>query len=261
MILAIGGIITGSLPPIDLDELADKFGLTFNDDFRIRFQQEGNEDLTGSAVDGLFLDDILVRRDKTIYSQPPFSDSFESGSFSPSWKWAFPDETTPIVNIRPNGIVEVTDWVRAIRTGFHAARMGRRNEGNFTVNGLDLHLDLSELTQVNLGFWLEDFSDANNTLDALFMSDDGGNGFRKIFQLLPESYGRGFNQFNLDIDSLAFINGLALSNQVVIRFQQGGSADFEGSSTDGFFIDDVEVTGSRMDNAPRILSFESHSRH
>ena len=245
----------GKLPPLDLDELAAQNGLSFTDEFRIRFQQEGSEDLSGSAVDGLFLDDILIREDKTIYSKPPFSDGFESGTFSPSWKWAFPIETAPITNIRSGGLVEVTDWIRTIRTGFYAVRMGRRNEGNFTVNGLDLHLDLSGLTQVELNFWVEDFGDENNTLDGLYMSDNGGKDYKKIFQFIPQNYGSGYRQFNIDIDSLAFVKGLSLSSQVVVRFQQGGRADFTGGSTNGFFLDDVTVTGTSSDNAPEIFIF------
>ena len=48
---------------------------------------------------------------------------------------------------------------------------------------------------------------------------------------------------------------LSLSSTFVVRFQQSGSHDFSGGSTDGIYIDDVQVLGQAIANNPKIISF------
>mgnify|MGYP000368517618 CR=1 FL=1 len=43
------------------------------------------------------------------------------------------------------------------------------------------------------------------------------------------------------------MNGLSLTNQFVIRFQQAGSSDFIPGNMDGFFLDDISVKSTNVE--------------
>ncbi len=53
-----------------------------------------------------------------------------------------------------------------------------------------------------------------------------------------------YYQLELDINALAAVKGLPLTNQFVIRFQQHDDGDFSngGIGTDGYVLDDFQVT-------------------
>ena len=87
----------------------------------------------------------------------PFYDGFEQGALNPAWTWANPTNSANPDWIRPGGRVDVTTQQNAIYDGFYGMRMGRRNDGQFTVNALDLHLDLSAQSNVKLTYWLSDY--------------------------------------------------------------------------------------------------------
>ena len=249
----------GKLPPLDLDQAATDLGLNLNDQFVIRFRHLATGDLnTLSDEDGMFLDNILIREETITYANLPFEEGFESGELSSAWRWVDVGKERGNPSwTKPGGRLGPVSWEWAVRTGFYALAMGRRNDGGFTVNGADLHLNLAGLSEVELRFWLYDFYGDNNTEDAIWVSDDGGASFQKLFQFLPENYPDiTYQEFVLDLDSLVFDLGLSLSSQFILRFQQAGIGDFNTlSNEDGFFIDDISITGSTNSNAPSISSF------
>ena len=147
--------IYGQLPPLSVDRLAEQYGLEMNATFVVRFQQAGIHDFIGSNSDGMFLDDVSVYSSAPNYASNPYSTSFEGGELPENWRWAYPYNTENANFIRPGGRVEVRDWNDASNTGAYGLVIGRRNDGDFTVNAADLYLDLSDLDEVELRFWLK----------------------------------------------------------------------------------------------------------
>ncbi len=238
-------------PPIDVDALASAFGLSLTSNFVIRFQQIGDADFnTFGDEDGWHLDDVAVTVPEIVYATLPFMDGFENGFLGPSWRVAnatdpaFGAPTSPVfAPTRLSGRVGV--FASTARTGTYAAQMGRDTDGEQTTNALDLLLDLSGQTNVELNFWLRDFRNEEVNGDGLYFSDDGGANFVQVFSLESgtESNDIYMNPPPIDVDALAMANGLALTSTFVIRFQQIGDADFNTfGDEDGFHIDDVSVT-------------------
>ena len=234
-------------PPFDIDKLATANGLTLTSQFVIRIQQHGEDDFVGgsrASEDGFYIDDVVVRVPTTEYATLPFEDNFETGEFKTAWSWSHPDST--VLNsdeIKPTGQVGIGTGNPYNST--YSAFMGKRCDDGFTTNALDLHLDLSGQSQVELSFQLYNNFDETQLQDGLYFSNDGGVNFTKVYDFDPTAWCIGWAQFPpFDIDKLATANGLTLTSQFVIRIQQHGEDDFVGgsrASEDGFYIDDVVV--------------------
>jgi hypothetical protein len=234
--------VYGRLPPIDIDQLAIDNGLSLTNNFVIRFQQHDNNEF-GRA--GLYLDDVLVTSPTLpTYENLPFQDGFESGEFNSAWKWSTPVSTTQPGSITPSGIVSVLSDINGVEVpqqGLYGVAMGRIVSGILTANALDLHLNLSNHTQVELSFWMMDTRDDTHEQDGIWFSSNGGQIFRKIYQLEPGALPNGeFQQIVVDIDALVADLGLTLTGQSVIRFQQYDNNEF-GSA--GIYIDSIVVEG------------------
>lgn len=233
----------GRLPPLDVDLLAADNGLTLNDQFVIRFQQYGWYDFDS---DGLMIDDVEVQAVTTTYASLPFVDGFETGELGPAWKWGnpvYPALTTVPGTTKPGGMVEVMSNVQGYEVahlGNYGVALGRRTSGSYNANALDLRVNLAGQSQVELRFWMKDNWDSSSDQDAIFFSSDGGQNFRRVYNLDPGNLTNGvFQEIVLDVDALASSLGISLTDTFVIRFQQYGWYDF---SSDGFMIDDVSVT-------------------
>ena len=245
------GFVYGQLPPLDVDQLAADNGLTLTDRFVIRFQQHDQGDFIDAfrdAEDGFFIDDVLVRRTPTVHVSLPFRDGFEAAPFGDrglgsAWSVGFAEETTPPGVTRLGGLIDESTFQP--RTGTYGARLGRRNDGSETTNALDLHLDLTNQTNVALRYWIADFIDETQERDGIWFSDDGGATYVKVLQIDPESIpDLIYERFTVDVADLANANGLVLSENFVIRIQQNDGGDFInnfGDAEDGFLIDDVAV--------------------
>ena len=180
--------------------------------------------------------------------------ALNQGGLSTAWKWADSRSTADSAYLRPGGWITVQPWLNGVHTGFHALAIGRLNDGAFTVNALDLNLNISAHRELNLSFWLKDFYDENHEEDGIWMSDDGGESFKKCVDFFPAALNNNqFHFFSLNLDSLLLANDLQFSSQFIIRFQQGGVGDFNTSgSEDGIFLDDVRVEGQLIPDAPVI---------
>lgn len=82
---------------------------------------------------------------------------------------------------------------------------------------IDYALNLENVSGYSMAFWyiLTDHSHYSGT--GIFMSDDGGSSFTKIFDFDRDE--EVWHPVMLDIDSLATQNGLSLNNQVVLRIK------------------------------------------
>ncbi|WP_154855759.1 putative Ig domain-containing protein [Cyclobacterium xiamenense] len=236
----------GSYAPFDVDKLARENGLTLSSQFVIRFQQYDNHDFSwsGSGRDGMRLDNVRVRVPPISYSSLPFEDDFNTGTMKTAWSWAQATEsTTDTTTIIPSGYFDLKS--DANQTNYWV-EMGKDCDGSFATNALDLHLDLSEQSQVALTFDVNDVRDESQPLmEGLYFSDDGGASFEQVYAFEPENWcNNAWSNFApFDVDALAAANGLSLTDQFIIRFQQYDNADFSasGRESDGMRIDNIKV--------------------
>lgn len=251
----------GAFPTLDVDELAHSFNLSLNSQFIIRFQQHDNANFnTTNDEDGFYLDNVRVFIPDTSYAAIPFEDDFNSGVPKSNWHWNAAFETAPDSLV--NGYSTITNTgsfgisTTAGTNNTPAIFMGKRCDGVFHTNALDLYLDLDGHHQVALEFWFRDFADETQQWDGLYFSDDGGASFVKVINFDPINYCGSLSQFpTLDVDELAFSAGLSLTGQFIIRFQQYDNANFSTlNDEDGFYIDDVKVYVPDTTYAP--LPFE-----
>lgn len=164
-----------------------------------------------------------------------FFDNFEQGAFKSEW------------TLNPgssNGMIEV--FASSAHQGKYGVRMGKSTDGAYTTNQLDLWLDLSGYKEVNLNFFIYNNFDETQEQDGIFFSDDGGKSFRKVCSFDPSHWAsKVYGEFpTLDVDFLAEKHNLKFTENFIIRFQQHGKDDFNGSAnfSDGFFLDNVSVT-------------------
>ena len=256
----------GEHPPLDIDKLAKDAGLNLNAQFIIRFQQRGDRDFAGSnsnaAQDGFRIDEIRVFDPNLVYATLPFEDDFENGLFTGSWARSFADETSKVFSNNepssPMNIIEVQQGIGL--NSSYGVRMGRRCDGAFSVNALDLNLNLLNQSNVEMSFWITDSYDNTDNDDGIYFSDDGGDNFTKVLDFFPSEWCDNFwgEHPPLDVDELAQAAGLNLTSRFVIRFQQRGENDFTGSNSpsaqDGLRLDNVKVYDPNLTYA--TLPFE-----
>lgn len=236
----------GYFPPLDIDELAAKINMTLTDKFIIRFQQYGSSDFSGTA-DGFYIDDVKVYVEEhpffPVSAGQPFTEDFETGSFRTMWDWNWADKTNTLADIatRPSNYVWVENGEGFNGSEF-AAAFGKRCEDGFATNALDLYLNLANLRQVKMTFWIRDYFDETQKDDGIYFSNDGGLTFKKAFSFNPTDWcDNVWGQFPpFDIAAMAQNIGMTLTDRFVIRIQQHGSSDFSGTA-DGWYIDDVRV--------------------
>jgi hypothetical protein len=241
----------GTFPPLDLDELATRFGRALNDQSVVRFQQAGFRSFTGDGQgnpDGLYLDNVVVAVPDPTFADLPFSDNFDNNFLDPAWRWSFPENTVQF-NL-PNPAFTSDNGVFLNPTagpdGSPAVLLGRGCNGPLSVSALDLRLDLEGKTQVEMGFDVADYNDRNHVDDILLFSDDGGNTFVRVLRLYPEEWcDFVFGAFPvIDVDELAAAAGLELTDRFVVRFQHMDNRSFSGDGQGdpaGLVIDNVFV--------------------
>ncbi len=254
----------GQLPPLSVDELARKVGLSLTDRFVIRFQQHDDDDFSGSRFtsDGYFLDDVRVVPQTETYASLPFAEDFEGLSLRSCWRWATPHYADLVTEVKPSGVAEVV-FVDSLQG--QAVRLGSRADKCYVTNALDLHLNLQHAQNPELTFWLRDHYDETHSQDGIYFSDDGGANFVKVNAFDGDRWGdHVFGRYALDIRRLATAHQRRLTARFVIRFQQHDDDDFEGTRTnsDGFYLDDIRVREPEVvyHNAlPFTETFESDS--
>ncbi|AEL26917.1 T9SS type A sorting domain-containing protein [Cyclobacterium marinum] len=283
----------GKVPPVDIDRLAKKYGLTLSSIFIIRFQQYGKYPFYTSGYnnnykDGLFLDDIEVKvPDQTYISTFPYKTGFEGSLELPKgWKQGNPTfpYISPAINnstaveeggkssVRLESTVRVAATVNTIpanHKGSNGLVLGKTAGGVNGAVAADLHLDLSKTPDIELSFWMKDNYNETSSNDGIYFSDNGGETFTKVMEFDGDNWAN--NTWSrlppLDIDRLAESHGVSLTSTFVIRFQQYGNYPFFTSGynvnyRDGLFIDDIEVKvpdQTYISTFPYKTSFEESS--
>ena len=165
-----------------------------NDDFVIRFQQYDDGDFGFGYIgpDGFFLDDVIVYEPALEYfpisANNPFGENFETGQLDNMWAWRFPDLTSILADIptRPSNIVY--PFINEGWESSYGLAMGKTCDDGFSTNALDLHLDLSEVSEAELYFLIRDNDDETHIDDGIYFSDDGGLSFEKVLDFEPSDW-------------------------------------------------------------------------
>ncbi len=254
----------GKFPPLNVDELASKYGLSFTSKFVIRFQQYDNADFNDAfgqgERDGFTLDNIRVFSAPISFQSVPFTDDFLTNVLGPQWSWEFADKSSA-----PDTVVTRIDNLMRLVAGGptgsqYAIQMGKDCEGNgFNSNALDLHLNLALTTNVNLTYKIFNRGEEQHIQDSIFFSNDGGKKFRGVESLdwstIPQSQ---WVQKSLNISNLANAIGVSLTDSFVVRFQQFDNADFfDGFSqgdADGIYLDEFSVTGTPVTGIKSLIN-------
>ncbi|GEO20826.1 hypothetical protein CQA01_13600 [Cyclobacterium qasimii] len=177
----------------------------------------------------------------TAFSQVIFEDDFESGALKTEWT-AIPGAENAVV-----GIESQIQGRNAFYQGSNGLAMGKTSSvGGLVTNRLDLKLDLSTYSQVEMDFYMNNYYDETHPEDGIYISDNDGSTFIKVLDFDGSNWqGNVYSKMPpLDIDRLASHYGLTLSSSFIVRFQQYDNAYFGASSTSsrgGVFIDNIEV--------------------
>lgn len=156
-----------------------------------------------------------------------FSDSFEAGTLSDYWVVATTNE----------GRVQISSTYT--HTGGYAVLLDDRINNSTTSSAtLILTVNLSgTINPKRLNFWWRNFTPTSTPQDGVFMSDDDGANWYRIFPFQGPPSGFHGQMINLDKQALAY--GLTLHDHVKIKFQFFGRSSIP---TAGYVLDDVQVT-------------------
>ncbi len=211
---------------LDLDQLAHENGLKLNATFVVQFQQTDNY---GINTDGMAFDDLSVTVPQPApehYAKLPYSTGFESGSLDSYWSTK---SSTAF------GRIQVTPSFTP-KSGTYHLTMDDGSKGTYSINEAWLRLDLSDHTQAQLKFWWKEFNDENHAEDGVFISNNGGATFFKVYNLVGA--GSTWTEISLDLQQLASQFDLEFTHTFVVKFQQ---TDNYGINTDGMAFDDITV--------------------
>lgn len=258
--------IFGKLPPLHIDQLARQHNLQLTEKFVIRFQQYDDDDFLGSHFlsDGIMLDDIVVQAIPPVYAALPFEENFEGDSLAQSWRWGDPQSSDITGEITPNGVVEVVSFDDDCGK---VIRLGNLIDNTYSTNALDFYIDLAGQHQAELSFWIYDHYDETHEQDGIFFSNNGGKSFTKVFDFDGDRWSDQYfgKVYALPIKRLAAAKGISLTSQFVIRFQQYGNSDFEGTRTmcDGIYLDNIIIKNPEVQYSaiPLVENFENNLSH
>lgn len=237
---------SGFLPPINISALARKEGLALSRNSVIRFQQYGKDDFNGSAdfSDGIYIDKVTVLAVDIPHAKLPFIEDFSAGNLQLPMITGDP-ALSDSSDVLSNAFVLDVVAFEADSSRGNVLRMGSKFDKSPATSAADIYLDLAGEKNVKLSFDFYDNRDETSPADGIFFSDNGGYSFKKVMSFDTDNWADDvFGTMPLlNVDRLARLHGLNLNERFVIRFQQHGSNDFEGSrlSSDGIMIDNVRV--------------------
>ncbi|MCB0167315.1 MAG: matrixin family metalloprotease, partial [Anaerolineae bacterium] len=159
-----------------------------------------------------------------------FSDDFEAGELGRYW-------TTYTTN---NGRVRVAYNGDFTHSGSRSIWLDTDiDQGAINSHAaIILHADLTGRTGVAFDFWWRNDGDELHADDGVFLSDDNGASWVKVFALNRDYLG-SYHHTTINIDAEAAAHSLALNHQFKIKVQGYDNYAFNG---DGYAIDDVSLT-------------------
>ncbi|MCB0170732.1 MAG: matrixin family metalloprotease [Anaerolineae bacterium] len=159
-----------------------------------------------------------------------FSDDFEAVELGRYW-------TTYTTN---NGRIRVAENTNFTHSGRRSIWLDTDiDQGAINSHAaIILHADLTERTGVKFDFWWRNDGDELHADDGVFLSDDNGANWVKVFALNRDYLGN-YHHTTIDIDAEAVAYGLTLNHQFKIKLQGYDNYAFNG---DGYAIDDVSLS-------------------
>jgi hypothetical protein len=242
----------GNFHALNIRELAAQHQMSLTDRFVIRFQQHDDDDFTGTRTlsDGILLDDIKVEEPQCqYYASLPFKETFDSTTLASYWRVGNPNQTADKQLIRPGGSASLVDTLSYSQP--NALALGRLSDGELTASALDLHLDLSYQSNLELNFWMYNHIAEDREENGIWISNNGGKSYKKAYRFNPSEQ-QQYQHHSINLDSLVDAVALDYTQQFIIRFQHVGDRSFlgKGSFASGAFLDDVVLT-NRLD-APNV---------
>lgn len=162
------------------------------------------------------------------YATLPYSTSFETGVLDEYWSVTIEHLGARVRILESNGP----------NTGkFHM--LSDMDTDLITVtNEILLHLDLGDVDEALLRFYWKEFADETDPEDGIYISDDVGVTYAKIFDLKNNGTDK-YKLHEFDLVALAADNGMELTEKFIVKFQH---RDNERIANDGFAFDDISVT-------------------
>lgn len=228
---------------LDIRKLATAHRRKLTDRFVIRFQQHDDDDFEGTRMnsDGFYLDDIRVSEPEVVYYDAlPFLETFESDSLGAYWRHGDLTTTAPATAVLPDATASLIDSLS--HTGQRALLLGKLTDGYPTVSALDVGLNLARQPALELSFWLYSNHDQTDPEDGIWLSDDGGQSFKKAYSFDHHRPGE-YVSVRLSLDLLLAETKQHQSERFVIRFQQMGDRRVGGPGTHrhGIVLDDIAI--------------------
>ncbi len=163
------------------------------------------------------------------YATLPYTNGFESGTWENCWRTD---------SDHPNGDIAIDGEINPF-AGNYSLKMAASVIGPMVTNDARLHLNLAGEKNVILEFQWMHSNEETHLKDGVFFSDDAGESFQLVQDFQSLSYpANNWIPFSLNVDSLAIVHGLTLSEHFVVKFQQYDNFPF---GSDGFAIDDIAV--------------------
>lgn len=188
-------------------------------------ENEDYEGLLGAGRINAYAAVNAARETNVTYASLPYSTGFESG-LDENWT-----------------MYESHRYGRCVRSSDHSPHSGSYHitmdvieNNHYNTNEAWLHLNLSGKSNVELEFWWKDTGDESHATDGVYISDDGGDNFTKIYNLTGGS--STYSKVTIDLSDEISNASLSHSSTFIIKFQQ---YDNYTMTTDGIAIDDINV--------------------
>lgn len=238
---------------VDLSGTAALHGLTFNENFKIRFNQFDNYTI---STDGFAFDDVSVVANANaplVLLATIFQDDFEIGLFKSEWK----------ITGTGNHRTEITSAQDPINN-FHLL-MDCYASGN-SRNEATLTLDLTGYQNLTLDFRMKENSDEDQAppsnpftggadFDGVAISVDGTTWY-EVQALRGSAVSNEYKNFTVDLSAAITTWGLSLGADFKIRFNHFDNSPWV--SGDGFAFDNIRISGRPLQqlllSMPTVIS-------
>ena len=177
----------------------------------------------------------------TQYATIPYSTGFESGILDNNWYKTSSVAGGRIRIWQSDTLIWGGDTAIA-HSGSKFFGMDAQTGGIFNRNESWMGINTSGQTNLHLRFWWTDWNEETDTLDGVFISDDAGVTFSRVFAIAGASFpDNSWNYVDLNLDSINIVRGLSYNATYVIKFQQYDNYYFAGGN-DGLMFDDISVS-------------------
>ena len=158
-------------------------------------------------------------------NDPDFSDSFESGSLGSDWA----------VETNYEGRVRIDNTYPY--SGTRSLLLDDDTDNSTSSQAsVARPLNLIGCSQAQLSFWWRSFGAEAHANDGVFITDDDGETWNKVYSFTGNS--PAYSQVSIDLIEAASISAMSVDNHFQVKFQFYGNESIE---TDGYAIDEIST--------------------